>query len=59
MKDSNLPTGADDEGKWSFKGKQLCVTWDKFRAGEEHCSTWVRTGPKAYRDSEGMVVTTR
>jgi hypothetical protein len=56
---SNLPSGPDDKGVWSFKGKQLCVTWEKLQPGEESCRTWTKTGPKAYRDSAGMVVTTR
>jgi hypothetical protein len=59
MSDGNLPSGADDKGTWTFKGKRLCVTWEKLRPGQETCSTWTRTGQKAYRDSDGMVVTTR
>jgi hypothetical protein len=39
LMNSNLPTGADDQGRWSFKGSRLCVTWDKVRPGEESCST--------------------
>jgi hypothetical protein len=59
MTGANMPTGSDDKGTWNFKGKRLCVTWEKLRPGEESCTTWVRTGDKAYKASNGMVITSR
>jgi hypothetical protein len=59
LTNSNLPTGPDDQGHWSFKGSSLCVTWDKVRPGEESCTTWTLTGPKSYQNSDGVRVTTK
>jgi hypothetical protein len=59
LTNSNLPTGPDDQGRWSFKGNRLCVTWDKVRPGEEICTSWTQTGPKVYENSDGVRVTTK
>lgn len=55
---SSLTTGPEDAGRWAMRDNRICVTWQKINPGVENCSTWTRTGPKSFRDSDGVVFTT-
>jgi hypothetical protein len=56
---SNLPTGADDSGRWTMKGNTLCVTWDRTNSGQEKCASWTKTGPTTFRSSDGIIAESR
>jgi len=55
---SSLTTGPEDAGRWTLRDNRICVTWQKINPGIENCSSWTRTGPKSFRDSDGVVFTT-
>jgi hypothetical protein len=54
---ASLTSGPEDSGRWSLRGNRLCITWEKINPGVENCSTWTRTGPKTFRDSDGITFT--
>jgi hypothetical protein len=58
LTNSSLSTGPDDAGRWAMRSNRICVTWEKINPGVENCSTWTRTGPKTFRDSDGITFTT-
>jgi hypothetical protein len=55
---SSLKSGPEDAGRWTMRGNRTCVTWEKINPGIENCSTCTRTGPKTFRDSDGITFST-
>lgn len=57
LMNSSIANTPNDTGRWTLRSNRVCVMWEHINPGNESCSTWTRTGPKTYRDSDGITFT--
>ena len=57
LMNSSIANTPNDTGRWTMRSNRVCVIWEHINPGNESCSTWTRTAPKTYRDSDGITFT--